>query len=246
MEPFQRGRYRVRLAENPADVAAALALRARCFRNGDANSDRDRFDAVCDHVLVEDVTSGGALVCCFRLLRLKEAARISESYAAQFYDLDGLLSFEGPVIEMGRFCMAPDCRDPDVLRLAWAALGQMVDAMGAELLFGCSSFQGIEAERYHDAFALLKDRHVAPRRWRPRVKAPSVFRFAQKLSALRPDAKRAMRSMPPLLRSYLSLGGWVSDHAVVDRDLGTLHVFTGLEIRAIPPSRARLLRALAS
>ena len=57
------------------------------------------------------------------------------------------------------------------------------------------------------------------------------------------DPRAAMAAMPPLLRSYLAMGGWVSDHAVVDAQLGTLHVFTGLEIRAIPPARARLLRA---
>jgi putative hemolysin len=55
-----------------------------------------------------------------------------------------------------------------------------------------------------------------------------------------------MQSMPPLLRTYLAMGGWVSDHAVVDRDLGTMHVFTGVEIGKVPPARARLLRALAS
>ena len=54
-----------------------------------------------------------------------------------------------------------------------------------------------------------------------------------------------MLTMPPLLRTYLMMGGWVSDHAVVDTDLNTLHVFTGLEIAAVPPSRARLLRAVA-
>jgi L-ornithine Nalpha-acyltransferase len=52
--------------------------------------------------------------------------------------------------------------------------------------------------------------------------------------------------MPPLLRTYLAMGGWVGDHAVVDRELGTLHVFTALEIRAIPEARARLLRGLAA
>ncbi|MBA4351813.1 MAG: ornithine-acyl-ACP acyltransferase, partial [Rhodobacter sp.] len=35
---------------------------------------------------------------------------------------------------------------------------------------------------------------------------------------------------------------WVSDHAVLDPDLDTLHVFTAVEIAAIPPVRARLLR----
>ena len=50
--------------------------------------------------------------------------------------------------------------------------------------------------------------------------------------------------MPPLLRSYLLMGGRVSDHAVVDHAMNTLHVFTGLEISAIPESRKKLLRAL--
>jgi L-ornithine Nalpha-acyltransferase len=36
--------------------------------------------------------------------------------------------------------------------------------------------------------------------------------------------------LPPLLRTYLGMGGWVSDHAVVDRELDTLHVFTCVEV----------------
>lgn len=75
------------------------------------------------------------------------------------------------------------------------------------------------------------------------VKAPQVFRFARALRLRKPDPKRAMAELPPLLRTYLMMGGWVSDHAVVDRHLNTLHVFTGLEIRAIPPARARLFAA---
>ncbi|MBT8476823.1 MAG: ornithine-acyl-ACP acyltransferase, partial [Alphaproteobacteria bacterium] len=112
-----------------------------------------------------------------------------------------------------------------------------------EMLFGCSSFRGTDADTYRDAFAILKERHLAPKRWLPKVKAPDVFRFARRLRR-KPDARRAMLTMPPLLRSYLVMGGWVSDHAVVDRDMDTLHVFTGLEISAIPPARARLLRAV--
>jgi len=113
------------------------------------------------------------------------------------------------------------------------------------MLFGCSSFHGTETETYLDAFAMLRERHLAPRRWWPRVKAPAVFRFAQRLRRHKPDLKLAMRHMPPLLRTYLLMGGWVSDHAVIDRHLNTLHVFTGVEIGAIPPTRKRLLRALA-
>ncbi|MBT4567722.1 MAG: ornithine-acyl-ACP acyltransferase, partial [Marinovum sp.] len=61
----------------------------------------------------------------------------------------------------------------------------------------------------------------------------------------KPDMRQALRRMPPLLRSYLMMGGWVSDHAVVDSQLNTLHVFTGIEIRSMPAARKRLLRALS-
>ena len=59
------------------------------------------------------------------------------------------------------------------------------------------------------------------------------------------DARAALRLIPPLLRTYLSMGGWVSDHAVIDRQMNTLHVFTGVETAAIPAARARALRAIA-
>ena len=149
------------------------------------------------------------------------------------------------MVEMGRFCIDPQVKDPDILRVAWAAMTRYVDENTVEMLFGCSSFTGTDADTYADAFAMLKDRHLAPRRWLPRVKAPSVIRFAQKLRKRKPDVRAAMAKMPPLLRTYLLMGAWVSDHAVVDSHMNTLHVFTGLEINAIPPARKRLLRATA-
>ena len=192
-------------------------------------------------MLVEDLLSG-RLVCCYRLMTFADGGEIAGSYSAQFYELSALARFPGPMLEVGRFCIEAGAGDADVLRVAWAALAEHVARNGIELVFGCSSFRGVETEAYADAFALLGERHLAPRRWLPRVKAPAVFRFARQLRLRRPDSKAAMKAMPPLLRSYLAMGGWVSDHAVVDRDLGTLHVFTGLEIRAVPPARARFLR----
>ncbi|AOZ71018.1 ornithine-acyl-ACP acyltransferase [Rhodobacter xanthinilyticus] len=260
MQVFEKGRYRVRLATSPEDLAAAQALRWRAFvgarggARGEARGgaeapaesalDADDFDAICRHVLVEEI-AGGRLVCCFRLLPLKDGSEIGRSYSAQYYELDALRDFNGPMVEMGRFCIDPEVTDPDILRLAWGAMTRFVDEAGVEMLFGCSSFMGTDWEGYADAFAVLAERHLAPKRWWPRVKAPKVVRYARALIGRRGDPKQAMLKMPPLLRTYLMMGGWVSDHAVVDTDLNTLHVFTGLEIRAIPPARARALRLVA-
>jgi putative hemolysin len=249
MSAQSRSRYHTRFAETPADLRAAQALRYRAFIAGRGAADRpggietDDFDVRCRHVLVEEAATG-QLVCCFRLLPLADGGEIKSTYSAQYYELSALEAYDGRMVEMGRFCIDPEVTDPDVIRLAWGALTRFVDAEGIEMLFGCSSFEGTDAKAYHDAFAMLKERHLAPHRWWPKVKAPDVFRFARRLKRT-PDRKRAMLTMPPLLRSYLAMGGWVSDHAVVDRDLNTLHVFTGLEIRTIPAGRARLLRASA-
>ncbi|MFV0385704.1 GNAT family N-acetyltransferase [Paracoccus sp. (in: a-proteobacteria)] len=247
-------RYRLRFAETPRDLREAQALRWLCFVARDRQDraqpgagkalDRDDHDNLCRHILIEDSRSG-TLVCCFRFLHFARGAEIANSYSAQYYNLSRLEDFTGPMVEMGRFCIHPGWRDPEILRMAWAAMAEYVDSTGVEMLFGCSSFFGTEPEDHADAFAMLKERYLAPRRWLPRVKAPKVFRFARALRLRQPDPRRAMAGMPPLLRSYLAMGGWVSDHAVVDPALKTMHVFTGLEIRAIPDARKRALRALA-
>jgi L-ornithine Nalpha-acyltransferase len=244
-----KGRYVVRFATGGADLDATLTLRQQTFRAGSTGGetavlDADHHDDLCRHVLVEDRATG-ELVCCFRLLRLASGAEIATSYAAQFYDLSALMDFAAPMVEIGRFCTDPARNDPDILRVAWAALTRIVDGEGVQMLFGCSSFRGTDPARHTEAMALLAQRHLAPAHRRPRVKSTNVWRFAEALAGRQPDAAAALMVMPPLLRTYLAMGGWVSDHAVIDHDLNTLHVFTGLDISAIPPNRARLLRALA-
>lgn len=252
MGPLHKGRLSARLACSPEDIGRAQALRYRAFRADPAATaaetgrDADAFDALCRHVLIEE-TPDGTLLCCLRLLPLSSGREIARSYSAQFYELSALARLTVPMLEMGRFCVHPErSGDPDILRLAWAAVARMVDAGGARLLFGCASFPGTRAEAHRDALALLGRRHLAPLPWRPGVKAPKSVPFARQLRDARPDPRRAALGLPPLLRSYLAMGGWVSDHAVVDEDLGTLHVFTGLEVAAIPPARVRALRATAA
>lgn len=239
---MRQQRYRARFAETPADIAAAQRLRHAAFiaptaaisrHNG---RDIDALDPLCRHLLVE--RPGGEPVCTLRLLSLSGGDQIGQSYAARHYGLAAFAGFEGRLLEVGRFCLRPGTSDPDVLRVAWSAVVRLVDEEDVRLLFGCSSFRGTRPGAYRDAFALLRARHLAPRRWLPQVKAPQVVRFGRH----RPDAQAALRTMPPLLRFYLALGGWVSDHAVIDRDLDTLHVFTALETSAVPPARARFLR----
>ena len=118
MVAFSKGRYVARMAQGAADVAAAHRLRARGFPGA---PDADVFDDICRHVLVEDRKTG-RLVCCYRFLPLACGREIGRSYSAQFYDLSALGAFDGPMVEMGRFCLDPETRDPDAVRVAWGAM----------------------------------------------------------------------------------------------------------------------------
>lgn len=232
-----KGRYTARLTDQSQDLHAAQALRHLCF-HGTEGIDSDRHDALCRHMLVRDVSGG--LVCCFRLRVWPNGADVGDSYSAQFYDLGRLAAFPDPMVELGRFCIAPDQRDPDILRLAWGAMTRLVDQEGVRLMFGCSSFAGADPVRHAPALRVLAGRHAAPDQWAPLPRAEEVV----PLAAL-DRGPVSPAGIPPLLRTYLLMGGWVSDHAVIDRQMDTLHVFTAVETARVPEQRARALRELA-
>ncbi|WP_240473778.1 GNAT family N-acetyltransferase [Thioclava pacifica] len=233
---FSKGKYHVHEARSPAARAALMALRSAAFRAG--GDDADGFDPACRHVLIEDESGPAA---GFRLLALPDGAALGQSYSARFYDLSPLSDWPGPVLELGRFCTRADLRDPDVLRLGWAAITRIAEATGADLLIGCSSFAGADWEQHRAGLAHLAARALGPEALRPRPKASERVDYPAQLVQAAGDPS----ALPPLLRSYLGMGGWVSDHAVIDRDLDTCHVFTALQIAAIPEARLRSLRMLA-
>ncbi len=240
-----KGLYSARISGAMEDILAAQQFRSARFGGAEQGLDCDSFDNLCRHVLVEDLETG-ELVACYRFLFLANGQELEDSYAAQFYDLSRLKTYPQPLLEIGRFCIKAERNDPDILRIAWALLTRYVDLFGIGMMFGCASFNGVSMEPYRDAFALLKHRHLAPERWNPARRAPELIPFALDLADHRPNLKRANAAMPSLLRSYLAMGGWVSDHAVIDKQLDTLHVFTAVEIDAIPAARKRFLRVDAS
>ncbi len=232
-----RGSLTARLCQTPQDLRAALALRALAFGADDA----DAFDAPGHHVLIESIATNGP-VCTFRLAISDRGAEILSGYSAQFYDLSALAQTRHPMIEIGRFCLHPAWHDPDTLRLAWGTLAQVVADFGAVTLFGCSSFPGADPARHAQAFRLLHDRYIGPADMIPALKSPAALRLAMYATA---DVDGTGPRLPPLLRSYLAMGGWVGDHVVPDPAMNTVHVFTALPIAAVPPPRARTLQRIA-
>ncbi|TFL19661.1 GNAT family N-acetyltransferase [Jannaschia formosa] len=206
-----------------AEAGPALELRARVFRGGAC--DRDGFDARASHLIVE--RAGTALGAA--RLSVQGPGEVLRGYTAGFYGLEAFARAFPRALEVGRVCLAPGCADPDVPRLLLGAMAQVVERERVGVLHGCTSFP-------IDAAPLSR---LAGR------EAPAAWAPVRRAAETRPLTGTA-GTMPPLMRAWLGMGAVVSDHAVVDRDLGTVHVFTALPIAAIPPARARLLTGMLS
>ncbi len=231
--------FRVCRSAQGGDLEEIAQLRRRCFGTGSPGTGLDRFDQDCDNILVRDNFTG-RLVACLRIRVFRSGADLGQGYAGQYYDLSKLRGFDRPVGEVGRLCAAPGIADPAVWRLAFGELTRIVREHNIALLVGCSSFPGISAAPYRETLLYLGQNHLAPSRWRPGRRADETIALGGACPA---DHLAAMAAMPPPLRTYLKIGGWVSDHAVVDRALNTLHVFTGVEIARVPPAWASFLQA---
>ena len=242
MQPVQRGGMVARLAHGKADMARIMALRCTAFPRTHG-SEEDAQDALSAHVLVEAAGDERPLAY-FRLMLFGWGAGLAQGYAARFYDVTPLAGYARPIAEIGRFCLAPGGVPPDVLRLAWGAMTRLVDEGKAGLMVGCTSFRGADWTLHRAALALLAEGHLGPPDHLPGQKAAEVVDYPA-LAGPVGDRRASLAGLPPLLRTYLGMGGWVSDHAVVDRELDTLHVFTCVEVDRVPAARASSLRAVA-
>ena len=229
-----------RLAAGPSDMDRVFAFRSAAFPRR-AGVEEDAQDALSAHVMVE---GQGGLLAYFRLMLFGWGAGLAQGYAARFYDVGPLSGYARPIAEMGRFCLASGGVHPDVLRLAWGAMTRLVEEGQAGLLVGCTSFRGADWSLHRAGLGLLAAEFVGPQDHRPGRKAAEVVDYPALVGAVT-DRRASLAGLPPLLRTYLGMGGWVSDHAVVDRDLDTLHVFTCVEVDRISRARAASLRALA-
>lgn len=217
------GAWRARIRPDGPDLSDAYALRARLFRGG--ADDRDRFDASGWHLTVEDARGLGA----YARLWVQEGTAMARGYTGAFYDLSSMARTFPRALEVGR--VAIDRPDPDLPRLLLALLARVVERERAEVLYGCASFAGTVPPA---ALARLRGRE-----------APEWGPVAQGRDAVALGVGRGGETaLPPLLRLYLALGAVVSDHAVIDRDLGTVHVLAAVQVAAMPPARIAALRGL--
>lgn len=226
----------VRLATDRREIEAAMALRYRVFYEemsakptpeiAARRLDFDQYDEVCDHLLVVDNDLVGAenrVVGTYRLIRRAAAARVGRFYSENEYDITQLKEYPGEILELGRSCVHANYRTRGTMQLLWKGIADYVWKYDVALLFGCASLPGTESGAHAVALTYLHHYHLAP----PGLRARAVPHRYVEMRALDPasvNPRRTLAELPPLIKGYLRLGGFVGDGAVVDEQFNTTDV----------------------
>lgn len=234
-------RYRLSLAETDARIREAQALRFRVF-NLELNEglessfatlrDEDPFDAVCDHLIVEDVATG-EVVGTYRLQTGTMARKNLGFYSEQEFDFGMFAPVEAEMVELGRACVDRAHRNLTVLAMLWKGIAAYASERGARYLVGCSSIRSVDPRVGAAAYLELGPKHLVEARFRTHP-TPA---YACRLDELSAEVVR----IPPLMRAYLTMGAYICGAPALDREFKTIDFLTWVDLLKLPESARRVL-----
>ncbi|MBS0659381.1 MAG: GNAT family N-acetyltransferase [Verrucomicrobia bacterium] len=232
--PALASRYRLRLAQAEHELHAIQRLRFEVF-NLELNEglgesfltgrDEDAFDAVCDHLYVEDLESGRP-VGTYRLQTGSVAALRLGYYSAQEFDLRPFELRRPEIVEIGRACVHAEHRSLGVLNLLWRGLVAYAEGRGGRFLLGCSSIPTVDGS-HGVALHQRLSAYEAAGAWQtqpwPEFACQATMPFPAEVPAL-----------PRLLRGYLNAGAKICGPPALDRAFGVIDFLTVLDLAALP------------
>ena len=229
--------YIARLAVTDRERASAFRLRFLIFNlemqeglesaylNG---YDVDRYDEVCDHLIVEERTTG-EIVGTYRIQMGDVAARNFGYYSEQEFDFAPYESMREQIVELGRACIHRDHRSTEVLHLLWRGIARYALANGGRYMMGCCSLTSQDPEMGHAVHKSLANYMVEPTLQTLPTDAFRMTASAEPMVDIR---------APKLLRAYLTIGAKICGAPAIDREFKTIDFLTILDLQTLHPRMA--------
>lgn len=237
------GPYELRLAQTEAERISAYRLRFEVFnlelkegldRAYETGQDMDQFDAICDHLIVED-RRGSTIVGTYRLQTGLTAGTNAGYYSEREFDFSPYEPLRDSMVELGRACIHRNHRSTEVLLLLWRGIIQYAVQHAARYLIGCCSLTSQDPAEGTSVFAALSG-SLAETRLRTTPQAGFTM----------PSVRGADREpkLPKLLRTYLAVGAKICGPPAIDREFKTIDFLTLMDLDHLHPRlRSRFLKS---
>ncbi|WP_260705348.1 GNAT family N-acetyltransferase [Edaphobacter flagellatus] len=231
---LEAGSYVARLALTEAERLATYRLRFIVF-NLEMNEglesayvdglDKDKYDDVCDHLIVEEKLTG-AIVGTYRLQMGDVAGRNFGYYSEQEFSFAPYEAMRNQIVELGRACIHRDHRSSEVLHLLWRGIARYSLANGGRYMMGCCSLNSQDPALGHAVYGSLANCMVEPE-----LRTVATAPFALPAPEMTLPDERA----PKLLRAYLAIGAKICSEPAIDREFKTIDFLTLLDLQTLHP-----------
>ncbi len=232
LPPLRAGSLEVRLAQSEEEIKEAQSLRYQVFyEECGAQPDQEvalhkrdisPIDDFCDVLLVIDHNLK-KIVGTYRFMLREAAQQYGTYYTAAEFDISKIVAYPGQVMELGRSCVHPDYRNKPTMQLLWKGIGAYIRLNKVALCFGCASFIGTDVSKYREALSYLHHYHLAPSELRSKA-LPQHYFDMNLIPKEKIDQKEAVRQLPPLIKGYLRLGGYIGEGAYIDQSFNSIDV----------------------
>jgi len=210
--------------------------------------DTDHYDAFCEHLLVEEKTSG-RVVGTYRMQSGMTAAMNLGYYSAQEFEFAPYELLRRDILELGRASIDREHRTPEVLTLLWRGIAHYANEMGLRYLVGCSSLNSNDPAEGWEMYRELARYRVSPE-FETMPTAAYVCPGGQAAANAQQVAVEGdvvvEKKVPKLLKTYLTIGARICAPPAWDREFGTIDFLTLLDLKMLSSAaRNRFLAPLA-
>jgi putative hemolysin len=226
--------FRVSLAQTMDDLLECQRMRYLVFNcelgEGLAASehsglDRDRFDLICDHLMVHEASSG-KLVGTYRMQTGYRAKGNLGYYSEQLFDFAPFEPIRGYMLELGRACVHQDYRNSGALLMLWKGIAMYAALCNARYLVGCSSITSQDESEGMELYRKLREKYLVE---------PAFRTTPHQAHRCRESQRSSKAAVPPrLFRAYLDISARVCGPPAIDRDFKTIDFLTLVDLQAIP------------
>jgi len=226
--------FRAGMAESLEDLIDCQRLRYLVFNcelgegldsSAHIGLDRDRYDFICDHLMVRNISTG-QLVGTYRMQSGFRAKGNLGYYSEQFFDFTPYEEIRAQVLELGRACVHTEYRNSGVLHMLWKGVARYAMSCGARYLLGCSSVTSQDENEGIALYELLREKHLIE----PALRTKPRPNFACRST----NASTPAPATPRLFRAYLDVSARLCGPPAIDREFKTIDFLTLIDLQRIP------------
>jgi putative hemolysin len=227
-------RFCVGMAQTLEDVIECQRLRYLVFNcelgeglesSASTGLDRDRFDFICDHLLVRDAVTG-KLAGTYRMQSGYRAKGNLGYYGEEFFDFSPFEGLRAEVLELGRACVHEEYRNTNVLHMLWKGIARYAKSCGARYLIGCSSLSSQDENEGMALYEALREKHLVE----PSLRTNPLEGHECKSHG----SHTALPEPPRLFRAYLDISARICGPPAIDREFRTIDFLTLVDLKVLP------------